>query len=203
MRGTEFSGTEVDLIPYITPLDAVVIPFKVRMGDLWITHHPVEDPSGPGLAHLTYALALQVAARAGARLPTRAEVLLLHDAAAEAGTEIEPVSLPDALQMSAGLKPGDPLMLTLEWAAIHDSRVVPSIRRFATRIQDKPVANAGKHWIGPAPIGKAALCGWHVPKVEAWGSSRTGQGFVQDGTGFPHDDQHHDYATTTMRVWDA
>jgi hypothetical protein len=184
---------------YITDPAVAVIPRFVRLGAIWITHHPVEDP-GPGLAHFTYAGALALAAANGARLPTRDEVLALHMAATAAGTELELVNLPDAELRAQGCVPGDPRMVTREWCDIHDAKVLTAMGPQSG--SDAPVANAGKHWIEPAPERMAALCGWWVANVHAFGSTRTGPGFVQSGEGFPHDDQHSDYATTTMLVRD-
>jgi hypothetical protein len=184
---------------YVTDPAVAVVPRFVPLGAVWITHHPVEDP-GPGLAHLTYAGALALAAANGARLPTRAEVFALHEAAAAAGTEVAILVLPDAALLAEGCVPGDPRMVTRVWCDIHDARVLAAMA--ADQDSDAPVANVGKHWIGPAPATRAALCGWWVADVHAYGSSRTGPGFVQSGDDFPHDDQHSDYATTTMLVRD-
>ena len=176
-------------IPYITPPSAIIIPRFVPLAPgLEITHHPLEtNATGPGLAHLTYRGALEVAAANGARLPTRAEVEMLHEVASKAGTELAPVILPDAGMRAAGMVPGDPRMVTREWADRHDALVAQQVP--ALDVDSPPIANAGKHWIGPAPAGKAALCGW-------W----SGGAFIQSGLGFPHDEAHHDYATTTMLV---
>jgi hypothetical protein len=174
---------------YVTNPAAVIVPRAVRLGSVWITQHPVEDPAGPGLAHLTYAGALEVAAAHGARLPTREEVLELHQVAAAAGAELVPVILPDAELRAQGCVPGDPAMASRAWCDRHDSRVLEHIVAIDA---DVPVANAGKHWIGPAPAGKAALCGWWMGGI-----------MIQSGLGFPHNDQHHDYGTTTMLVWGA
>lgn len=178
----------MSLIPYITDPASIVLPRWVPLvSGLEILHHPVEDPTGPGLAHLTYRAALEVASASGARLPTRAEVLLLHGVASTAGTELVPCILPDADMRAAGMVPGDPRMVTREWCEKHDAAVLEAIDEMHG--YDAPFANAGKHWIGPAPLGRAALCGW-------WQHGS----FIQSGLGAPHDDQHHDYATTTMLV---
>ena len=176
---------------YITPLPSVVVPRWVTLAPgLLITHHPIEDPQGPGLAHLTYRDALALADRLGARLPTRAEVLELHELAAAAGTEIAPVILPDAHLRAQGCVPGDPRMVTRAWCDRHDAAVLLAIAGLAD--QETAVANAGKHWIGPAPTGRAALCGW-------W----QGGALIQSGLGAPHDDLHHDYATTCILIMDT
>jgi hypothetical protein len=174
---------------YRTDTASAVVPRAVPLGAVWITHHPVEDPApaGPGLAHLDYAGALDVAARVGARLPTRAEVFALHAASSAAGTELVPCILPDAEQRAAGAVPGDPAMASRAWCDRHDGRVLEAMPRDG----DAPVGNAGKHWIGPAPPDLAALCGWFV-----------GGAPIQSGLGFPHNRGHFDYGTTTMLVWD-
>jgi hypothetical protein len=159
----------------------------VAFGDIEITQSPLLD-AHCGLAHLTYAQALAVARDNGARLPTRDEVLRLHEVAAANGTELEPFTLPDRAMAAEGAKPGDPAMVTWEWCARHDAVVTPQIRRIVPT-SDAPIANAGKHWIGPAPDGLAALCGW-------WSNGA----FIQSGLGCPHNDQHSDYATTTVLV---
>jgi hypothetical protein len=184
---------------YLTDPAISVVPRFVRLGAVWITHHPIED-AGPGLAHFTYAGAVAVAAANGARLPTRAEVFALHEAAATAGTELPVFDLPDAALRAEGCVPGDPRMVTRAWCDLHDAKVLAAMA--PNTDSDAPVANAGKHWIGPAPAKLAALCGWWVADVRAYGSSRSGPGFVQTGEDFPHDDQHSDYATTTMLVRD-
>lgn len=187
---------------YRTPLPSVVLPRFVPLAPgVEVTHHPLEDASRPsGLAHLSYRDALAYAATVGARLPTRAEVVELHEVAEAAGTELAPCILPDSEMRAAGAKPGDPAMSTLAWCDYHDMLVVGWIK-MSLPDQDTPVANAGKHWIGPAPPGKAALCGWWVADLRPFGGH--GAGFVQSGTGFPHDDEHHDYGTTCMLVRDV
>lgn len=188
---------------YITDPAAAVVPRRVRLAaGLEITHHPVEDPAGPGLAHLTYAGALAVAEANGARLPTRPELFLLHQVAVAAGTELAPLTLPDALLRAQGCQPGGPWMVGRDACDRHDAAVLLRITG-AIGTGDAPWANAGKHWIGPAPDDLAALCGWWVADVSAFGATRRGPGFVQSGEGFPHNRDHADYGTTTTLVWDV
>jgi hypothetical protein len=203
---------------YVSDPARAVVPRFVPLGDsgLWITHHPVEDPvadGGPGLAHLTYAGALLVAAAVGdgARLPSRDEIGALHLAAAAAGTELVPCILPDAGMVALGSYPGDPRMVTLLWCARHDGVVLATMASLARDVGDSPIANAGKHWIGPAPAGLAGLCGWWVERLQDYVGRdevtrrplRSGAGFIQAGYGFPHNDSHSDYATTCMLVRDS
>ena len=188
--------------PYTTLPEALGIPAWVAFGEgLEITQSPLLD-SSTGLAHLTYRQALDVAIAQSARLPTHAEVRLLHDIASGAGTELEPVILPGASPelVKSGARPGDPAMVGWDWCAIHDSLVVPRIRQLIASHPDMPIANAGKHWIGPAPAGLAALCGWWVHDLHDFEPQYSGPGFIQEGSGCPHNDQHSDYATTTVLV---
>lgn len=190
------------IVRYVSNPAAAIVPRRVALAPgVEITHHPVEDPD-VGLAHLTYDGALEVAASVGARLPTSEEVLALHLAAALAGTELAPLTLPDEFLRAQGCMPGGPWMVTREACERHDAAV---IRAEAGRDADPdaPIANAGKHWRGGAPTGRAGLCGWWVAHVERYGGARTGPGFVQEGAGWPHDRGHADYATTTMLVWDV
>lgn len=188
---------------YLSDPASVVVPRAVPLGSVWITQHPLEDPQpGPGLAHLDYAQALEIAAANHARLPTTAEILALHEAAAAAGTEIEPVFLPDATLRAEGCVPGDPRMVTRPWCDRHDSAVLSAIAALGDR-GDAPIANAGKHWRDGAPPDLAGLCGWWVPDLRLFSSARSGAGFVQEGGDWPHNRQHADYGTTTMLVWDS
>ena len=182
------------MTPFTTSLSALSLPPWAAFGaHRQITQCPLLDDR-TGLAHLTYEQALDVASSHGARLPTRGEVLALHVLATHAGTELAPVILPGASPalLARGYKPGDPEMSSWEWCAIHDSAILPSIRRFAQEKGYYPVANAGKHWIGPCPKGLAMICGW-------W----EGAGFVQQGLEPVHNDQYADYATTTLLVRDC
>lgn len=67
-----------------------------------------------------------------------------------------------------------------------------------------PVTGAGKHWVKGAPAGRSWLMGWWTERVEAYGSKRTGPGWVQQapaaGSLGPHDDRHVDYSSTTLVV---
>lgn len=190
------------MTPYRTPLDRVVVPPWVGLSTgILVTRTPLQDPYGPGLAHLSYAEALEVAAANGARLPTRDEIYQLHLDAVAAGSELSPLVLPGAAEELAGARPGDPAMVTVEWCSAHDSRALDAIRVLPPWA---PVANAGKHWRYGAPPGLAGLCGWWVQHVERYGATgRSGPGFVQEGWSWPHNDSHTDYASTTVLVRSA
>jgi len=189
--------------PYLSDPATVVVPRAVPLGSIWVTQHPLEDPDpGPGLAHLNYAQALEIAAANGARLPTTEEILALHEAAAAACTELSPLFLPDATLRAEGCVPGDARMVTRPWCDRHDSGVLAAIAALGDR-GDAPIANAGKHWRGGAPPNLAGLCGWWVPDVSLFGSSRRGPGFIQAGADWPHNREHADYGTTTVLVWDC
>ncbi len=189
------------IVPYATDPAQVVVPHRVRVGALEVTRWPLEDPA-VGLAHLSYRDALAVAATCGARLPTTAEIFALHLAAAAAKTELEPVVLPDPFLRSQGCVPGDPRMVTQEWCERHDAAFIQQIKA-RDLAPEAFVANAGKHWRAGAPAGLAGLCGWWVGDVARFDPSRKGQGFIQQGNGWPHNDGHRDYATTTVLVWDV
>lgn len=188
-------------VPYRSNINKVHLPPAVQLGAVWITHHPVEDPE-VGLAHLSYSDALALATLHNARLPTSAEILALHQAAAAAGTELAPMNLPDAALRAQGCVPGDARMVTREWCVRHDEAVQRAIAALGDT-GNHPIANAGKHWRAGAPPNLAGLCGWWVKELKVWGTGRRGPGFVQAGGGWPHDRQHSDYATTTMLVWDT
>jgi len=180
--------------PYTTPFNDVCAPPFVQLGSIWITDTPLLDysPGGPTYARLTYRDALAIAdARFGARLPTRDELLALHEAAAAAGTELRPVTLP-----------ADAEMASLARCIEHDAKVQ---ERFEELVICRPCAFAGigKQWIRPAPQGRAALCGWWVDDVHAYDPSRHGPGFVQQGLIDTHNDEHCDYSMCTMLVRDS
>ena len=113
----------------------------------------------------------------GAELPTREDILRLH----EVGVVIHPVILGNvAFKELIGYG-----MASLEWCKAHDTRV-------RNRLPESgPVCNAGKHWIQPCPPGRGRICGWFVGGVPIQaGTNENGQ----------HGDQYFDYATTTMLV---
>lgn len=161
------------------------------LDDQWqITRLPLIDHSkrledGTLLfARLTYRSALEVAAMHGAQLPTRDQVYKLHNV----GLQLEPFTLPITMDLSGSER--------------HDREVW---RRLRSSGWDggKPVSGAGKHWIAGAPSGRAYLAGWWTAHLERYTTTRRGPGFIQEGSAFgrgPHDDQHHDYGTTTMLV---
>lgn len=191
----------MSVTPYRTPPARVAVPDRVTLSTgLVVTRTPLLDPGpdGPGLAHLSYADALEVAASLGARLPTRDELYQLHLDAVAAGTELHPLVLPGSAPELVGAHPGDPAMVTRAWCDAHDSRVLDALQGFPDWA---PVANAGKHWIAGAAPGRARLAGWWVARVELYGSSRHGPGLVQEGDGDPHNDAHADYGTTTILAW--
>jgi len=177
---------------YITSQESVIVPEWTRVGNDQFTAIPLRDASTGGLAHLTYAGALEAARAAGAELPTHDDIVALSNAARSAGFELDPVILPNGQLTSEGFKPGDPAMVSLRWAQIHDAAVQAQLDRRGWDGKS-PVSNAGKHWIAGAPPGRAYLMGWR----------RRDGTFIQSGTSTgqgPHDDQHHDYATTTILV---
>jgi hypothetical protein len=162
-------------------------------------------PNGePIFARLTYAGALEVAAREGAALISGPQVAELQ----QKGIQVGGVYLPDAAIRAAAAgplarRPGEPMeewdqrlrnagMTSLSWALHHDAV-------FWSRLGSWPagalVAGAGKHWVAGAPTGRAWLMGW-------WDAS-TGkfiQGLPNPGDAGFHDDSHHDYGTTTVLV---
>lgn len=161
--------------------------------DTEVTRVPLVD-SGARLndgtklfARLTYRDALAVAGRLGARLIDRHELELVRQVA----TIIEPYPLT-----------ADARMTSLEWSERHDIEVWRRIRA-AGWTGGLPVLGAGKHWIAGAPRGRAHLMGWWTEHLERYGARR-GAGWVQQpspvGGAGPHDEHHHDYATTTMLV---
>lgn len=165
-----------------------------RVGSVWMTRLPLLDTASDTFAELTYALALSAAAAFGARLPSRSDIIALNIAA----LRLHPRPLP-----TVGMVHGwsetqidayrNANMGGLEWSRLHTGMVRDQL---AVAAWDGrcPVANAGKHWIAGAPPGRAYLMGW-------W----EGGAFIQNGTTAgqgPHNDQHHDYGTTTMLVRD-
>ena len=192
---------------YRTAIANIVVPRRVPLGPgVEVTQTPLLDPTGPGLAHLDVRTLVPFAKSLGARLPTLAEMLLLHQVAASAGTELVPVILPDDVMRAAGCVPGDPRMSTLEWCRHADADVLAQIQALGD-IGDAPVANAGKSWVAhqaspwEPPAGKSDLCGWWVHDVSAYSSTRRGPGFIQQGGGWPHADTQADYGSTALLVW--
>lgn len=181
-----------DTTPYVTAPENVVVPAWTALGSDQVLAEPLRDALTGGLAHLTYKGALAAAAANGAELLTHDDVVALSTAARAAGYELDPVILPTAALQAEGYRSGDPAMVTRRWAEIHDAAVQAQLDR---RGWDgtKPVSNAGKHWIAGAPPGRAYLMGWRMP------SGAFIQAGVASGLG-PHDDGHHDYATTTVLV---
>ncbi len=168
--------------PYRTRVDAADVHpagWERLPSGAWVTRHPLldADRGGAALAHLTYRDARHVAEIHGARLPTRAEVYEATEVARERGVLLRPVTL------SHG-----PEMVTLAHADLHDRLVAEQLGRWDGR---SIVACAGKHWVAGASPGRARIAGW-------WADGR----YIQGGYSDIHDDQHHDYATTTVLARD-
>lgn len=164
---------------HTAPIDAGVHPLHgwVRLpSGVEITARPLVDETGAAdWARLTYRDALAVAARLGGRLPTRDEVVESLGHARIHGRVLRPVTL------SYG-----PEMVTRDHAVEHDRQVFAQLAGAPSF-----VGGIGKHWIAGAAPGKARICGW----------PRGGSGqLIQAGVSDIHDDQHHDYATTTLVV---
>lgn len=161
---------------YQTSLSHITLPAFVPLspGRL-ITVVPLGDSATGGFAHLSYARALEAAQECKAELPTREDVLRLH----EVGAVIPPVILPASSAMS-----------TLVCCKAHDERVRDLLYTLPA-YANGPICNAGKHWIQPCPPGRGRICGWFVngKPIQA-GTNENGQ----------HGDQYFDYATTTMLV---
>lgn len=175
-------------------VDAVVHPtgWAPFAPGLEVTRLPLVDrrvslPDGrPVFARLTYRDALAVAAIFGARLPTAAEMDQLH----LESIVLAPCTLPAGREM-----------ISLAYSEEHDAVVWAQLEQWD---RHSPVAGAGKHWIAGAPAGRAYLMGWWVEHVERYSQVRRGPGWIQvpspPGSAGPHDDQHHDYGTTTLLV---
>lgn len=148
---------------------------------VWITVMPLQDAYEPLLARMTYNGAKKAAEALGGRLPTRAEVA--GDMVSQ-GHIIKPCLLPY-----------DSSMVTREAAELHDETVRARLK--ATNWDSKkPVMNAGKYWVDGAAPGNVRICGW-------WdGSKLIQQGTTDIEAHKGGADSHHDYATTTMVVWD-
>jgi len=148
----------------------------------------IPDRHTGGFVHASTASALAAAAKYGASLPTRDDMIALADQAKAAGLELDPVILPGASHelTSEGAKPGDPAMATERWVHVHDDllRAQLTARNWDGK---SPVANAGKVWIAGAPAGRGYLMGWRQ-KNGTWIQSG-----LSTGPG-PHDDQHVDYS---------
>jgi len=185
---------------FTSSLSSLAAPVWVRQGTVWASALPLFDTDNAILAELTYRDALAAAVAFGARLPTRNEIIerTFH------GYQLAPVTLPTLIEIkSAGLDSRNPAIVDafrnanmsgLAWAKIHSQRVYEQLRDAGLLGTGALIANAGKHWIAGAPPGRAYLMGWY-----------TRGKFIQGGTTFgpgPHDDMHHDYATTTILMRD-
>lgn len=202
---------------YLTSLSAVVVPRAVPLGDTgrWITQTSLLDPApnGPGLAHLMPAGSAEIARRHGARLPTQADMLALHIAAAAAGSEIAPATMPDSALAKLGFKPGDAQMSSRLWCDHADPIVLARIAALGD-LADRAVSGDLKIWTYPL----GSLCGWWVPDVHAYDETRPhGPGFIQAGGHVVHlagridpatGEQvplsgQYDYGSGTKLVWDS
>ena len=216
---------------YITPLSAVASPVWVPLRDgRLITTEPLRSGDGVATyARLPYRDALAIAAEFGAELPTREDVVELHEIARGLGTELRPVTLPTPAICAQHLvswrdeagkqRLREQLMMTAEWAEVHDQEV--AIQRDAAwalllaRRQDVlllgprgvPWGNIGKPWIAGASPGRARLMGWHVEGDLArdYGLPASG-GWIQDGVYPPgstheqHEAGYADYSSTVVLV---
>jgi hypothetical protein len=193
--------------PYISDPAKVVVRGWVQVDDWWFSIEPVWDPVEDLWAKLTYAGALAVAKRFKGEMAAFKDIDRLHaDAVKGLALELPVYNLPDQSQLRAAHVPSDPKadakekedelkaflvanMGGLEWAHYHDAKVQKQLDDAGWKPDgQKRLANCGKHWIAGASAKKAMLKGW-------W----NGKKFIQEGTRRDtHDDQHHDYATTTI-----
>lgn len=192
---------------YITPLSAVVSPTWVPLGNgRLITTEPLRSSDGVATyARIPYRQQLALAADCGAMLPTRAEMIALHEFARGLGTELRPVILPTpAICAAHGVEWRDEVgkqrlreqyMMGAEWCEIHDAIVDDQQRPDAY-----PLANIGKPAIRttppepPVPVGHGALMGWWLDGK--WIQS----GLYPPGSHFFHDDEYTDYSWMTVLV---
>jgi hypothetical protein len=133
------------------------------------------DLATGGFAHASKNSALAVAAKYGASLPTREDMIALADQAKAAGFELDPVTLPGASHelMAEGAVPGGPGMTSARWAKISDDLIRAQLK--ARGWDGKTaVANAGKVWLD-APTGQVHLMGWRQ-KSGSWIQSGTDTG---------------------------
>lgn len=128
----------------------------------------------PLFARLTYADALVVANREGARL-------ISYEALLELGNV--------GLQLTPFL--GTP---TAETDIVHSQRHDADVRRQLKALNwdgRRPVSGAGKHWISGAPEGRSRLAGWDK---DGGGPSKA----LWQPLAVAHNREHHDDGTTTM-----
>lgn len=181
---------------YVTKPEDIIVPAWVKVGDKMQTVTPLLDKSTKGFAHLNYSTALKVAKANGASLVSRSGVEKRSDLARSSGVELSPITLPDVEMMrEAGVDPKDrkavgallnDRMRSLEWAKIHDGRVMDQLK--AKKWDVKSItSNIGKPWVSGAAPGRGRLFGWR----KADGS------WIQQERD-DHDDQWSDYATTTI-----
>jgi hypothetical protein len=204
---------------YLTSPTDVLPPTRSPLGSVLISSQPLQSRLG-GYARFGWRTAREVAASLGGDLPTRAEVLALHEQARAAELELKPVTLPDAAQLlHAGVAFGheaeiDRLrnanMMGEPWARYHDACVSVQLEALGWHdAQGSAVANIGKLWIRPfGPDGKgevpggAYLMGWHTFTSYEGGP----KGWIQDGLYRPgvkpfHYDGYCDYSSMTVVVW--
>lgn len=148
----------------ITCLPLVDSHFAARCG----------DGSGPRLfARPVQPTAERYLASIGARLPSRAELIALHEAARGMGTELAPKILTPTSEMGS-----------LAWCREHDSWVYDQLERLGGAGVGRPVANVGKHPVREHGPARMRIFGW-------WDGRR----YIQAGTKDQHGELHTDYAT--------
>lgn len=162
-----------------------------------VTLLPVWDARNGIFAHLTYADALKVAERFGARLGSTTEFDTIHKLGFEiapciAGFDADDIAC--AQQLGYDLTDKDQKatfyslrMGTKLWAARHTACV---LRKLSGWDGTKPVSNAGKNWIIGAAPGMALNYGWYDPEAP--------NGRMWQSLGTKHNAQHHDYSQLTM-----
>jgi hypothetical protein len=116
----------------------------------------------------------------------------LEQCRAQAQITLRPATLPPTAAMGS-----------LAWSIEHDRIVAGELARHGYD-GSGIVLGIGKHWVAGAPAGRSHLMGWWVPNVAAYGSTRTGPGWVQPrpavGSRGAHTDDHVDYSSTTLVV---
>lgn len=210
--------------PYKTPTaDAVVhLSGWVRLASgILVTALPlVVRGEAELLAHIDYRQASIVALREGAELIDYDTVTELHETARAAGTELEPVTLPDQEMIAAharthGPRPPNSLaaaqrawdvalyapMATIEWCRKADGRIFSKLRGRTWDGLDgqatHPVAGAGKHFQKGAPQGRCYIRGWWDEKLQRFIQAGVPPEHVGTDLG-PHGWWQHDYGTTTV-----
>jgi len=194
------------VIPYTTdPADILPPTWLLLSPGRLITAEPLRSSDGRvTYARLSYRSALQVAASLGAELPTRDDLLALHEVARAAGTELTPVTLPTR-QMCWAAKVDDTDQAAVqrfrvanmqgeEWCAAHDELVL--MARGGRGDLPGPWGNIGKQWIAGASPGRSRLMGWALPNG-TWIQSGL---YPVGDTHEAHDDGYADYSSTVILV---